>query len=384
MILGQKIKKSAVFFVAVFWFAAVALGSSAENNAQTRSVELSKAEKARNIERLTADFERLGQLYIKRKSDDYLNFVEEKFWSEKCPLTHRKMMYLAVVCGANWVKFNRNEFPEGYGNYFALPFVNPRRNNLMANALLDKVEDSLRGSPEKFAYLLKIYAKDPYYDGTQWYFYSGVLGRIREKYEHYRKYLPSGERYREVALELGMSHSNDMGEFIDEPLEFQKELFKRRAIRSHRIYFFDANEEKYKALLRAAGEIEIGMLYVDEALFFGAEMIRRRCTSGSEPFDVEFSNPDFDWRSALEVLDNFERRNYNDVGRNPKLISDVYKHFLKRNSEGFSDSNDVVYSGKIIEELEARREKFFKISNSENAKSEADKGGESEKAVHKK
>lgn len=81
MILGQKIKKSAVFFVAVFWFAAVALGSSAENNAQTRSVELSKAEKARNIERLTADFERLGQLYIKRKSDDYLNFVEEKFWA---------------------------------------------------------------------------------------------------------------------------------------------------------------------------------------------------------------------------------------------------------------------------------------------------------------
>ncbi len=377
-------KKSAVFFIAVFWLAAAALGSSAESNSQTRSDELPKAEKARNIERLTAEFERLGQLYIKRKSDDYLNFAEEKFWSDKCPLTHRKMMYLAIVCGANWVKLNRNEFPEGYGNYFALPFANPRRNKLMANALLDKVEMSLKKTPEKFAYLLKIYAKDPYYDGTQWYFYSGVLRRIWEKYVHYKKYLPSGERYREVALELGMSHLNDMGELAGEPLEFQKELFKHRAIRSHRIYYFDAGEEKDKALRRKAGEIEIGMLYIDEALFFGAETIRRRCTSGSEPFEVEFSNPDFDWRSALKVLDNFEQRNYNNVKRTPKLISDVYKHFLKRNSAGFTDSNDVVYSGKIMEELEARREKFFKISKPENAKSDDDKGGESGKAVHKK
>lgn len=370
MILGQKIKKSAVFFVAVFWFAAVALGSSAENNAQTRSVELSKAEKARNIERLTADFERLGQLYIKRKSDDYLNFVEEKFWSDKCPLTHRKMMYLAVVCGANWVKSNRNEFPEGYGNYFALPFVNPRRNNLMANALLEKVEDSLRGSPEKFAYLLKIYAKDPYYDGTQWYFYGGVLKYIKEKYARYKKYLPSGARYREVALELGMSHLGDMGEFIDEPLEFQKELFKRRVMKLYGSDFKEGYTEYSSVNVFGEYTPEIyqnGWWRMKEVMHFGGKTVKNRCLSGNEPFEVEYENPAYDWNKAIKILDDFEKK----YAAYPFMISYVYNNGLRWNSfESSGPYTKTVYSGKIVEELKFRREKFFKISKSENAKND--------------
>lgn len=107
-----------------------------------------------------------------------------------------------------------------------------------------------------------------------------------------------------------------------------------------------------------------------EVMHFGGKTVKNRCLSGSEPFEVEYENPAYDWNKAMKILDDFEKK----YAAYPFMISYVYNNGLRWNSfESSGPYTKTVYSGKIIEELEARREKFFKISKSENAKSEADK-----------
>ncbi len=197
-----------------------------------------------------------------------------------------------------------------------------------------------------------------------------MLKYIKEKYARYKKYLPSGARYREVALELGMSHLGDMGEFIDEPLEFQKELFKRRVMKLYGSDFKEGYTEYSSVNVFGEYTPEIyqnGWWRMKEVMHFGGKTVKNRCLSGNEPFEVEYENPAYDWNKAIKILDDFEKK----YAAYPFMISYVYNNGLRWNSfESSGPYTKTVYSGKIVEELKFRREKFFKISKSENAKND--------------
>ena len=307
---------------------------------------------------------------IDEQKDLYLHLAKRKIKKDKFRNTPRGKFYSAIVSGALFVKYYR-EYVEGTSN-FSFPFVNPVYDEEESKRVVDEVEESLKERPEKLAYLLKIYAKDPYCDGTQWCFYGGVLKYIKEKYERYKKHLPSGERYMEVAFEFGMSHLDDMGEFIDEPLEFQKELFKRRVMKLYGSDFKEGYTEYIGMDMFGVYIPEIsqnGRWRMKEVMHFGGKTVKNRCLSGNEPFEVEYENPAYDWNKAMKILEDFEKK----YAAYPFMISCVYDNGLRWNSFESSDPyTKTVYSGKIIEELEARREKFFKISKSENAKAETD------------
>lgn len=309
-------------------------------------------------------------------SQDMKRFLSDFRFEYNPRLSLRGKMYYAVGHGSLFImrcfKYTKDFVP------FRIPFVNPVYDEEEAKRVVDEVEESLKGSPEKFAYLLKIYAKDPYCDGTQWYFYGGVLKYIKEKYARYKKYLPSGERYREVAFEFGMSHLDDMGEFIDEPLEFQKELFKRRVMKLYGSDFKEGYTEYRGADVFGVYSPEIyqnGRWRMKEVMHFGARTVKNRCLSGSEPFEVEYENPAYDWNKAMKILDDFEKKYSGYWGE----ISDIYYNAFRDNE--FDDSDlytKTKFCGKLIDELKKRRKKYWELCKAEIAKAKADNGDESE------
>lgn len=112
-----------------------------------------------------------------------------------------------------------------------------------------------------------------------------------------------------------------------------------------------------------------------EVMHFGARTVKNRCLSGSEPFEVEYENPAYDWNKAIKILDDFEKKYSGYWGE----ISDIYYNAFRDNE--FDDSDlytKTKFCGKLIDELKKRRKKYWELCKAEIAKAKADNGDESE------
>jgi len=281
--------------------------------------------------------------YTHNRAENYLFSIKDLEKPEKKD-SPRLRMHTAMLYGAE-KRTSEQKIASGERENETIETLNYFQDIEKAKSIMAEIENEFKDKPEILYYLFNLYSKQyPFWDGVYYHYYGTFFSYIKEKANEYKRLVPQGINFDEVALSLFEDVYPNLIEVLDESPELQRKLLTKRAI-----ILYSRKPEIPTRFNKNFFEVHVSTLH--DAARYGAEkfVIRHRKEKACPiDMDIEIENPIYDLDKAKYIITALEFE-LKDVKYALPYVFEMffYKNPYQRGSRTF-------YYGEIIDYIKER------------------------------